>query len=344
MNTLNPKYYNLSFSHVYVEKDIINDAYTKSILEKIKPSQIIYIDHYKDVFCRSNQNPSLQHLSQALILAKKNGRKVYEGARVCQSFDNEFFYYTSCVMNCIYDCEYCYLKGMYQSGFMVVFVNTEDIFDEIRQILSKHSAYICVSYDTDLLALENLLGLVHKWCEFVDEVNEVSENKLTIEIRTKCGNIASIKDIKANDHVIFAYTMSPEYIVKNFEHGTSSMKARIDAAAELLKLSFKARLCFDPMLYSKEWKSHYSEMLSEIVKKLDFNQIYDISIGSFRISKDYLKQMRKNMPYSSVTQFPFENTKGVYHYPDELQKEMEDFLKAKISEHYPKEKIFMWKE
>ena len=54
-------------------------------------------------------------------------------------------------MNCIFDCEYCYLKGMYPSANIVVFVNLEDIFAEVAQKLENHSLYLCVSHDTDLL-------------------------------------------------------------------------------------------------------------------------------------------------------------------------------------------------
>ena len=39
----------------------------------------------------------------------KSGDQPYahmnEGAPVCQSFGNENFYYCSCMMNCIFDCE-----------------------------------------------------------------------------------------------------------------------------------------------------------------------------------------------------------------------------------------------
>ena len=35
------------------------------------------------------------------------------------------------MFNCIYDCDYCYLQGMYPSANIVVFVNHEDFFDAV---------------------------------------------------------------------------------------------------------------------------------------------------------------------------------------------------------------------
>ena len=69
--------------------------------------------------------------------------------------------------DCIYDCEYCYLKGMYPSANIVIFVNIEDIFEELHRMLSEHPVYLCVSYDTDLLAFEAMTGYVREWEHFV---------------------------------------------------------------------------------------------------------------------------------------------------------------------------------
>ena len=80
---------------------------TCEILQKFPEAVQIPIHHYKDVFCRKRQDIAGQEEHPMLIVAAKEGRLIYEGAPVCQSFGNEYFYYTSCVMNCIYNCEYC---------------------------------------------------------------------------------------------------------------------------------------------------------------------------------------------------------------------------------------------
>ena len=119
MRNLENDYYNPFFSHIYVEKAVCGHPRTERILKRFPDARVIVIDHYKDVFCRRGQDFILQQRSQKLILAANRGKLLYKGAAVCQSFGNENFYYTSCMMNCVYDCEYCYLKGMYPSGNMV---------------------------------------------------------------------------------------------------------------------------------------------------------------------------------------------------------------------------------
>ena len=112
--------------------------------------------------------------------------------------------------------------------------------------------------------------------------------------------------------------------------------------ADAVKKGFAVRLCFDPMIYCPDWEQEYHEMLELVTKEVPMDQIFDVSVGSFRVSQDYLKKMRKNEPYSAVVQFPFQNDGGVYHYGKELTEQMERFLIRQLLEYVPEEKIFRW--
>lgn len=338
MKSLREDYYNPFFSHIYVEKSVWNHARTQKILAKFPSAKIIEIDHYKDVFCRSRQSHPLQHHTQKLILSARQGALLYEGAPVCQSFGNPYFYYASCAMNCIFDCEYCYLKGMYPSANIVIFVNLEDLFAEVERALADHPLYLCVSYDTDLLALEPITGYVQEWCEFA-----ARQNNLKIEIRTKCANQSFVRNITPIPEVIYAFTLSPQAVIDAFERHTPALANRLSCAAELIRAGCPVRLCFDPMIYIPDWKQHYAAMLEQVDHRIDLGKIVDVSVGSFRISQDYLKNMRKQDPESAVIWFPFQREDGYCHYPDDLMEQMERFLVGRLGEKISKEKIFRWR-
>ncbi|MGN0160826.1 MAG: SPL family radical SAM protein [Lachnospiraceae bacterium] len=335
------KYYNPSFSHIYVERKICKEDRTKRILEKFPGAQIIPVDHYKDVFCRTGQNAVLQHHSQNLILAEKQGELIYQGAPVCQNFGHENFYYTSCIMNCPFDCEYCYLKGMYASSNLVIFINIEDIFREVEKLLEQHPVYLCVSYDTDLLALENVVGYTGEWITFSKRMKE-KKYDLKIEIRTKCANAAVFEKMPVDENCILAFTMSPQYIIEQYEHHTAPLRARIKAVKQAMELGMPVRLCFDPMLYCKDWPAHYGEMLKMIEEEIDLSLLMDVSVGSFRVSQEYLKKMRKLEKNSAIVQFPYVNTNGYYHYPKPILKEMEEFMEEWLGKRMAKNQIFRW--
>ena len=366
---------NKSFSHIYVEEKVfLDDGYRKKaeeIMSHFPDAVVVPIGHYKDVFNRHKQNYVRQHEAQALILAVKQGTLVYPGAKVCQSMGNKHFYYTSCMMNCLFDCEYCYLKGMYPSGNMVIFLNLQDIFTEVEALLKEHPVYLCVSYDSDLMAIEKLTGYVRQWIDFTNRHPE-----LTIEVRTKAGNIdfnsllegtvesggyetdsddgdnepAENSRGLANDENgnfvssrnIFAFTLSPDYVVKHYEHKTGSLEGRLKSVKKALELGFAVRLCFDPMIFCPDWRREYGNMMDKVFADIPVEKIYDFSVGSFRLSEEYLKNMRRNMPDSAVVQYPYENDHGVYHYSQKLTDEMENWMVERLRERVPEEKIFRW--
>ncbi|MBO4927146.1 MAG: radical SAM protein [Clostridiales bacterium] len=327
--------YNFPFSHIYVEEKAADHDLTKKILSRYSKSAIIPIAHYKDVFNRPRQSFSIQKGSPSLILAKNTGNSVFKGAPVCQDFGYDHFYYTSCVRNCIYDCEYCFLRGMYGSGNVVVFVNQEDSFSEVEALLKNHPVYLCVSYDTDLIALENLTGFVRSWTEFT-----MAHPDLTIEIRTKSFRKDIYEKIPYCDRVIFAYTISPQEIIDRYEKKTASLSERLSAASCAMEKGFPVRLCFDPLIYIPNWKDIYTSMCSDVKKHIDTHQLKDISVGSFRISAEYFKKLRKDFPISPLCQFPYENHGGVMEYPEPVRNDMENTLITLLQNLISKDKIY----
>jgi spore photoproduct lyase len=317
-------FYNPDFSHVYVEKRIGEHPKTLRILDLLPKSAIIYVDHYKDVFCKGGQSYESQTNSKKLILAKKTDTFLYEGSNLCDSFGNENFYYTTNAMNCIYGCEYCYLQGMYLSANLVVFVNIEDTFSELEKRLRDEKLYVCNSYDTDLMAIEGLTGFASDWIDFATEhVN------LTVELRTKSANFASIATKTAIPNFYLAWSVSPEEYSRKYEHNTPGLSARIESMSKAIENGWKVRLCIDPAICGEDWKDRYSEMVSEIKRKIDIRKFTGVSIGVFRVPKDSLKIMRNINHESSLLAYPyiFDTENECWTYENKLAEEMTDFIR-----------------
>lgn len=336
-----------SFSHIYIEEALLRDRESLRVLERFPKAVCIPIRHYKDVFNRKKQNRSLQEKSRKLILARKEGQRIYKGAPVCQDFSEAHFYYSSLLMNCPFHCAYCYLQGMYPSANLVLFLNLNDYFTDCRALLSeKESLYLCISYDTDLIAMEEVYPYVERFLSFLEE-----EKKLLIEVRTKAGGEGFFRRIETlsvpedvKRRMIFAFTLSPLEIVEEAERGSAGLMGRIVAVKRAIEEGFRVRLCFDPMIYHTDWKNIYRRFLTLVFREIPSEKVYDISVGSFRISESYLKAMERACPDSPHTFFPYENTNGFYHYPKALLEEMEGFLLSRIEEQFPKERIFRWKD
>lgn len=333
---LKENYYNNVFSHIYIEEKALSHPNTKKVISKFSNSEIITIKHYKDMFNRKNQNFLMQKYSPKLILAIKESGFFYKGSSFCEDFGNKNFYYTSCMMNCLYNCEYCYLQGMYPSANIVLFVNLEDTFKEIEKLLEKNSVYLCISYDTDLLAFEGIIGFVEKWIDFL----KVHKN-LKIELRTKSSNFSKIKKIQSVDRMILAWTISPDEIATKYEKGASPFKVRVNNIKQAIDLGWKVRLCFDPIIYIKDYKSTYRHMINYLFKSINREKVQDLSIGVFRVSKEYLKIMRKQNPKSTILSYPFEKDDYGMTYPKELKEELLNFVYENSRKYIDKNKIYL---
>lgn len=324
--------------HIYVEKDLLSHPLTMQILTKLPHTCVIPVTHYKDVFNRRHQDLHAQETAPAFILAANRGALFYPGAPVCQSFGETHFIYTSCIMNCIYDCDYCYLQGMYPGGNIVVFVNLEDYFTALEALLKKHPVYLCCSYDSDLTALNGLFPHAEEFCRYA-----ATHPALRLELRTKSAALPFIKKLPAANNIIMAFTLSPQEIIDRYEHYTPSLQARLAAAKAAAAKGFSLRLCIDPILDIPMAETFYTVLIEQTFSVLTAEEISDISLGVFRLSKDYLKQLKKAKPACAVSHYPYEQTDGVCHYQTARCDALIRTVRSALQRHgISDEKIFIW--
>lgn len=322
------------FSHIYVEKDAYSYSFTQNILEKFKEASIITIQKYQDLFFRSNQDFRMEKESQKLILAVKRGNFIYSGPAVCQNFGHRHFYYTSCLINCLYDCEYCFLQGMASSANLLAFVNIEDFFDEAAQNLEDNS-YLTLSYDSDILAFENIVPYTHSWMKFA-----IEHPHIEFEVRTKSANTEAIADIIPPPNGILAWTLSPENVIQRYEKKTPNLQSRISAIKRAIKEGWKVRLCFDPVIRIPDWQNIYKSLIEEVFSNISATKIQDVSIGSFRMNEEYFKKLLKVNPKSGLLYHPYEIRDGIVRCSSDWEKEMSECLSFSLQRHIEKDKIF----
>ncbi len=331
------------FHHVYVERKLRGQYDVTGIIDKLSGSRVVWINHYKDIFNRKGQSLAFQKKSPALVLAKKEGKLVYNGSKECQSFGNEHFYYTSCMMNCLFDCEYCYLQGMYPSADVVLFMNLDDIFHEVDELLMEHGVYLCISYDTDLVALENITGYCRRWIEYAK--NRVG---LTIELRTKAelsDSFIRMLDEKECENIIFAFTLSTDMIQLSYEHNTPSIQSRIASIMRASQKGLNVRVCFDPLLTYADLsalKKAYGTLIDKLFESVTDQMLYDVSLGEFRVPCDYLKRMRKRRPDSKLLAYQFEIEDGSFCC-GKNGTELADYVEECLRKHLSPEKIYRWR-
>lgn len=322
-----------SFSHIYVEKSAIKFKAARDILSKFKNSTVVYVENYKDVFNRAKQDYNIQKKTQNLILAVEHNNFIYKGSDMCEDFGEENFYYSSSILNCMYGCQYCYLRGLYQSGNIVIFVNIEDFITRAMQESTNKKVYLCVSYDSDLLAFEKITGFVKRWIEAA-----IKNKNLLIEVRTKSTNFKAVKDLYIPNNVIFAWTILPNEVIEKYELKVPSLSERLEDVKLAIEKGVQVRLSIEPIMKIDNFKEIYKKFVCDIFKVINGSKIRDINIGTFRVKNEHLKRMRKLNPYSNIFAHEFIKINDYSTYKN--FNDMEQYVLRLFKEYVDKGKVF----
>ncbi|ACM93052.1 radical SAM domain protein [Nautilia profundicola AmH] len=299
----------------YIEENIINHPVTKHIIEKFNP-KIIKINHYKDIFNRTHQDFNFQKNKNVLILAEKKEKFLYKGSTFCNSRGYEKFYYSTQILGCVYNCEYCYIGGMYPCGYPVIFVNEDDFISEAEKL---KNAYIAISYESDLLAFEGIYPFHYKWIELARKRND-----LLIESRTKSANVDRLPD-NPPQNFLLGFSLSPVEI-NRFEKKAPSLEKRIKALKLAITKGYNVEIAIDPIIKTDNFKDVYKNFIEYLKSEIDLCSI-NIEIGAFRMNKDFLKKLRK-IHLSEVVWHPYEIKQGEARYEDE--KEIVEYVRGLI--------------
>tara|TARA_B100001057_G_scaffold496134_1_gene596818 strand:+ start:1288 stop:2283 length:996 start_codon:yes stop_codon:yes gene_type:complete len=323
---------------IYIEKDVKNHHRTQKILEKFPKLHKIYISHYGEIFNKKKQNFRLQKENPSLVIAKKHNQFVLRTPQNSGIIKNNLNFYFSHMYNCIYDCKYCYLQGLFSSANYILFVNYEDFFIEIENVIKKNinkKITFFSGYDCDSLALESITN-------FISETIPLFRNypNVTLEIRTKSSSIYPFSKITPSKNSIIAYSLMPKKVSKILDIKTPSLDSRLQTIFRLSKEGWKIGLRFDPLIFYKNWEKEYYQLFSKIKDNLSPESIHSITFGSMRFSKKVYKTIEKSHPNEILFSSNLIENNNKISYSENTSKLMFEFCNEQFSKFVGKEILF----
>jgi len=321
---------------IYIEKSVLEHPRTKHIIEKHKSKKIIPCDRYTEIFNRKKQSFRMQKQNPALIVAKKENSFVHE-IPAHYGIGGSSNYYFSHLLNCPFDCQYCFLQGMYKSANYVLFVNYEDFQSEILQKLTDNS-YFFTGYDADSLALESTTNFVSEFLPFFER-----NPNAYFELRTKSVNIRSLTTSKVVPNCIVAYTLSPKIVSEKIELRSPSLDNRLNSISELQKMGWNIGLRFDPIMYVEDFQKTYSEFFEHVFSKISERKLHSVTTGSFRIPVSLFKTMKQNVYNKKILAYLDKNNSN-YEYSKKLAQGLISFCNDQLCKYVDKNKVFLCQE
>ena len=311
---------------VYIERELADHPVVERILKRHPRAQRVYCERYGEIFNRRAQNFRLQKKRPALILARKHDNHVLQ-APDGYGVGGDANYYFSHSLNCIYDCRYCFLQGMYRSAHLVVFVNFEDFqtaIDARRQ--AGRNTWFFSGYDSDSLALEPITGFAAAMLPFFAERPDA-----WLELRTKSTQIGALLERPPVHNCVTAFSFTPEAVARTLDHRTPAVAKRIDAMARLAAAGWPIGLRFDPLIYHDKYETGYRQLFQAIFERVPAAAVHSVSMGPFRLPRHFHARMVRLYPREPLFAGAFAERNGLVSYPPEIEREMLDFCLAELA-------------
>ncbi len=324
------------FDTIYVEESVAGHPRVAAILARFESSRVVHCRHYGELFNRHNQNFRLQKSRPALILAAKLNRRVLP-IPAGYGIDGAQGYYFSHVLNCLYDCRYCFLQGMFRSAHYVVFINYADFIDDIEAICSAESddVWFFSGYDCDSLALDPVTDFT---AQFIPALAKIE--RAWLELRTKSTQIRMLLDMPAERRCVCAFSLSPSAVIAAFEHKTPGLDARLDAMRRLMEHGWPVGIRFDPLILVDDFHNVYGRFFDTVFAGLDASNLHSITVGAFRMPPSFAKTITRMFPEEPLYAVNLDNHGGNLSYPTDRVDDMLAWSAERIGEHVPAERIF----
>ena len=285
----------MKITKLFIDENAIDFPAAKSMLQQYKmPYKIAGSQDEVYEFISDSEYP-IKQAKETLYITKNRGSFIKE----CPGTS----YYTCCGYRilhigtfCSMDCSYCILQSYFHPPVLQFFVNHEDLIKEIDMLFKKEAvSRVGTGEFTDSMIWE-------RWTDLstilVPEFSE--QSRAVLELKTKTTDIDLLKGLRHNRKTIVSWSLNTERIIKEQERRTSSLNARLKAAAVCESWGYPVSFHFDPVILYDGCEEEYKKVIRSIFSYVSPDNIVWISIGTFRFMPALKSIIRKRFPDSKI--------------------------------------------
>ena len=296
---------------VWLEKRIEKLETTQDILNNLNSVPVKQIDSINEIV--SSQIKPVDR--KILVLAKQEG-EFFKPCPGTQKYVCCNYYFLNLATNCDVGCTYCILQGYLNNPYMTVYVNLEDMFAELENLLTSNPDQlfrIGTGELTDSLTLDHITNYSKKLIPFFTQFSNT-----ILELKTKTTQINNLLEFSPPNKIIVSWSLNPDELIMSEEKNAPSLQERLEAAQKCSERGYLIGFHFDPMIYYKNWKNGYCSVVKEIFKYISPEKIVWISLGALRYPAEMDKIVRERHPDSEIVlgeMFPGKDGKLRYFRP-----------------------------
>ncbi|MGO4494674.1 spore photoproduct lyase [Paenibacillus sp. 2RAB27] len=248
---------------------------------------------------------------------------------------------------CMGHCHYCYLQTtMGAKPYIRVYVNIDDILGAAKNYIAEREPEITrfeAACTSDPVGLEHISGSLKQLIEFMGE-----QEHGRLRFVTKYHHVEPLLDAKHNKHTRFRFSVNADYVIKNFEPGTSRFHERIEAAGKVAKAGYPLGFIIAPIIWHEGWEEGYATLIEKLYNTLPAEATHDLTFEMIqhRFTKTAKNIIEKRYPKTKLEMDEEKRKykwgkygKGKYVYKDEQATALREYITEQIFEKFPQAKI-----
>jgi DNA repair photolyase len=326
---------------IYIENSVKKELITRNILRSLPNVPVEYIKEPLKI-----EDQTITKGKKIIQIIKQKGSFLAECPCSPDMLDCGYFVLRN-AFNCDLDCTYCFLQSYVNNRIMTVSANIKDMFAEIDDFLQKNKQYtkknplrLGTGEFTDSLTLDLYTELSCSLIEYF-----AGKENVIFEFKTKTDNISNILKYKNIQNIVVAWSVNTPKMIKDNEFKTATLKERLAAAKKCAEQGFKIAFHFDPLIYYPDWEIDYQEVVHRLFKAVPKDQIYWISLGTFRFNKPLKPIVRKRFPENPIVAGEFiEGLDGKQRYFKDIRLNMYKKMLKMIKQLDPEALVYLCME
>lgn len=248
---------------------------------------------------------------------------------------------------CMGHCHYCYLQTtMGSKPYIRTYVNVDEILEAADRYMEERAPEVTrfeASCTSDVVGIDHLTHSLKRAIEHFGK----SKTRL-LRFVTKFHHVDHLLDAEHNGKTRFRFSINANYVIKNFEPGTSPLEKRIEAAAKVAGAGYPLGFIVAPIYLHEGWKEGYYRMFEKLNDELPKEARKDITFEfiQHRFTKPAKRVIEKNYPMTKL-ELKEEARRykwgrygiGKYVYKKEQEEEMKRHLADCLEKFFPEAKL-----
>jgi spore photoproduct lyase len=285
----------MKIKNVYIEAPALDLPETQRFLRRIGLDPVV-IQHHNELYEIIKQaSDPYSAGKQSLLLTRNQGPFLRQcpGTReyICCGY-NILNFATYCTM----DCAYCILQSYFHPPVLQYFVNQDKLWKELDHALAQpRTLRVGTGEFTDSLIWEPWSDLTPKLIDrFANQTHSI------LELKTKTTAIDRLEGLRHHRKTIISWSLNTPRVIATQERATTSLHARLRAAAQCASWGYPVAFHFDPIVLYPGCEKEYEEVIQTLFEHVGADNIVWISMGTFRFMPALQTIVQKRFARSDI--------------------------------------------